>query len=147
MFTLKVDAIMVAGSPGMRVQHASELGIGAEHVYSQEAGGDQVPAPGRYGHGGIGWSGRQFIVPSDEEFGGHRLATDGSGHSDYWSDMTPIGDKDSDPYSFGRASRSLDQQARVVAGTPGDGDPTNDPRLHGTGSPGEQGDKWWQILF
>ncbi|MDL4814769.1 alpha/beta hydrolase [Actinomadura opuntiae] len=46
---LRGDDIMVAGSPGMHVMHAGDLGIGAGHVYAQEARGDQVPAFGRYG--------------------------------------------------------------------------------------------------
>jgi hypothetical protein len=154
---LNVDDIMVAGSPGMRVEHASDLGIGAGHVYSQEASGDPVPSVGRPGHGGP-WTTHggpvgmfpeprpQFPrVPSDGDFGGHRLVTDGKGHSQYWNDKDPVGH--GDMYTFNRASTSLDEQARVVAGTYADADRGNDPILYGGGGPGESKDTWWQRFF
>ncbi|MBW8484901.1 alpha/beta hydrolase [Actinomadura parmotrematis] len=138
---LRVNDIMVAGSPGMRVDKAGDLHIGAGHVYAQEARGDQVPSIGRYGHGDGGAIGPPR-VPSDPEFGGRRLVTDGGGHSSYWTD------KDPDPYTFGGAMRSLDQQGRVVAGTAYDaGGSGNDPVPYGSGGPGESKDTWWQRLF
>ncbi|WP_026403228.1 alpha/beta hydrolase [Actinomadura rifamycini] len=128
---LPVDDIVVAGSPGMRVAHADALGIEAGHVWAQEAYNDPVPSVGRYGHGGGGYipgiasAVGTPNVPSDEDFGGRRLVTDGEGHSSYWRDRDP--EKNEDVYSFSGSSRSLDQQARVIAGTYDDHDPGNDP--------------------
>ncbi|MBO2462909.1 alpha/beta hydrolase [Actinomadura violacea] len=152
---LQVNDIMVAGSPGMRVERASDLGIGAGHVYSQEASGDPVPSIGRPGHGGpftTGGGGEGLFpgprpewptVPSDREFGGHRLITDGDGHSAYWNERGA----DGDPYTFAGPSASLDQQARVIAGTYADNDPNNDPTFYGDGGPGEKKETWWQKFF
>ncbi|MFB4297923.1 alpha/beta hydrolase [Actinomadura sp. NTSP31] len=142
---LRVDDIMVAGSPGMHVMHAGDLGIGAGHVYAQEARGDQVPALGRYGHGGVTWGPGQPVVPSDPEFGGHRLVTDGRGHSQYWNDKDPAGH--GDIYTFNGPSTSLDEQARVIAGGATDADPSNDPAAYGKGGHGESKDTWWQNIF
>ena len=140
---LAVNDIMVAGSPGMRVAHAGDLGIGADHVWSQEATDDPVPSVGRYGFGAGGGFGDLPNVPSDSDFGGHRLATDGSGHTEYWTDRGPDGTVDRDPYTFAGASLSLDQQARVVSGTYADGDPANDPTPYGGGGT-KKTDSWWQ---
>jgi hypothetical protein len=140
---LAVNDIMVAGSPGMRVAHAGDLGIGADHVWSQEAKDDPVPSIGRYGHGAGGGLGDLPNVPSDSDFGGHRLATDGSGHSEYWADRGADGTVDRDPYTFAGASLSLDQQARVISGTYADGDPANDPAPYGGGTT-KKTDSWWQ---
>ncbi|MFD0686964.1 alpha/beta hydrolase [Actinomadura fibrosa] len=152
---LRVDDIVVAGSPGMRVEHASDLGIGAGHVYSQEASGDPVPSAGRPGHGGPSTTGGDGggvfpgprlqwpTVPSDGEFGGHRLITDGKGHSDYWNEKQGR----VDDYTFGGASMSLDEQARVVARTYADGDQRTHPIDYGQGGPQEHKDRWWQKLF
>ncbi|GAA0961917.1 alpha/beta hydrolase [Actinocorallia libanotica] len=113
---LPVDDIVVAGSPGMHVGQAEELGIGKEHVWAQAAEGDPVPAMGRLGHGR---SAREYpvptlpLVPSDGGFGGRVLATDTNGHSDYWN----------------AGSQSLDNQVKVVTGTYGNSDPLDDPTL------------------
>ncbi|WP_460302784.1 alpha/beta hydrolase [Actinocorallia aurea] len=115
---LSVDDIIVAGSPGMRVGSAEELGIGAEHVWAEEAYGDAVPDIGKFGHGRPNrenfWS-LDFhpIAPADAEFGGNVLATDTQGHSDYWR----------------RDTVSLDNQARVFMGTYENSVVIDDPEL------------------
>lgn len=140
---LAVNDIVVAGSPGMRVEHAGDLGIGADHVWAQEAKDDPVPSVGRYGHGAGGGFGDLPNVPSDDDFGGRRLATDGSGHSEYWADRGPGGAVDGDPYNYAGASLSLDQQARVISGAYADGDPANDPMPYDGGT-AKSKDSWWQ---
>ncbi|OLT30864.1 hypothetical protein BJF79_38025 [Actinomadura sp. CNU-125] len=144
---LPVDDIVVAGSPGMRVSHAEDLGIGANHVWAQEASGDQVPSSGRYLHGSGGLppiGGLQHLtgvpnVPSDQEFGGQRLMTDTEGHGNYWD-----GEETSGPQKSFEASESLEQQAKVIAGTHSDREPHNNPTPYGTGGNEERREKWWQ---
>jgi alpha/beta hydrolase family protein len=140
---LAVDDIVVAGSPGVRVEHAGDLGIGADHVWAQEAKDDPVPSIGRYGHGAGGGLGDLPNVPSDDDFGGRRLATDGSGHSEYWVDRRPDGTVDGDPYTYAGPSVSLDQQARVISGAYADDDRAGDPILYAGGA-AEHKDSWWQ---
>ncbi|GAA3231900.1 hypothetical protein GCM10010468_63340 [Actinocorallia longicatena] len=113
---LHVDDIVVAGSPGMHVARAGDLGIGSDHVWAQAANGDPVPELGRPGHGrslAESWLGGSKRVPSDPEFGGRILSTDTHGHSDYWNPDT----------------KSLDNQARVLTQTYADADETNDPEI------------------
>ncbi|MFI0357088.1 alpha/beta hydrolase [Actinomadura sp. 9N407] len=147
---LSVDDIVVAGSPGMRVEKAADLGIGSDHVWVQEARGEAISL-GRLGHGG-GYFPGPPNAPSDEDFGAQRLATDGQGHSDYWKDKPRVDHADprhpaDDRYTFGRPSLSLEQQARVIAGTHADGDLSNDPIRYGQGGPQESKETWWQRLL
>ncbi|MFI9123978.1 alpha/beta hydrolase [Streptomyces bikiniensis] len=100
---LNADDVILAGSPGVQVAKAEDLDVPEGHVWNQEADGDPVPDIGRFGHGGTDWDG-PWTIPSDERFGAHQMATDGSGHSDYWNEN----------------SKSLKNQALVVAGKPGD---------------------------
>jgi hypothetical protein len=93
--TLNADDIVLAGSPGVKVSHATEMDVPKGHVWNEEAEGDVVPDIGRWGHGGD-W----FIIPSDPEWGAHQMTTDTEGHSGYW---TP-------------GSDSLTNQAYVVTG-------------------------------
>lgn len=98
---LMVDDIVVAGSPGMKVDHAGDLGIGSSHVWSEAAGvsDDQVPTAGAPFHGG--WDLHSGpAVPDDSEFGANRMKTDSHSHSGYW-----------DPQSV-----SLRNQMRVMLG-------------------------------
>ncbi|MER6047258.1 alpha/beta hydrolase [Streptomyces sp. NPDC001793] len=111
---IAADDILVAGSPGMLVPEAADLGIGADHVWSEAASPDkdQVPQGGKaVGLGGWKWGaqywhgipysyGPQEVVPSDEAFGAHRMSTDSKDHGGYWN----------------RASTSLYNQAAVVTG-------------------------------
>ncbi|WP_344448755.1 alpha/beta hydrolase [Actinocorallia aurantiaca] len=117
---LAVDDIVVAGSPGMHVGKAGELGIGAEHVWVQAAEGDPVPNAGRIGHGRPDPEKRWGVVPnivplvpSDPLFGGQVLETDTQGHSDYWNE----------------GSKSLDNQVKVMTRTYDNFVPTDDPVL------------------
>ncbi|MGW5214658.1 alpha/beta hydrolase [Streptomyces sp. NPDC004051] len=80
---LDADEVIFAGSPGVKVSSADEMGVPKGHVWNQEADGDVVPDIGRWGHGGDG-----FIIPSDPEFGANQVTTDTEGHSDYWKPDT-----------------------------------------------------------
>jgi hypothetical protein len=104
---LAADDVIVAGSPGMTVDRASELHLNARHIWAEAAEGDPVPhagAPFLSGHGGLPLALRPEdapgTAPSDQEFGANRLATDTRGHSAYWEED----------------SLSLENQARVVTG-------------------------------
>lgn len=109
---LPADDIVVAGSPGMLTGDADDLDVGKDHVWSEAASDDLVPAGGKLaGLGGYKWdvetwngipfnAGYVQTVPSDEAFGAHRMDVNTSGHSDYW---TP-------------GSQSLKNQAMVVVG-------------------------------
>ncbi|MDT0456298.1 alpha/beta hydrolase [Streptomyces sp. DSM 41527] len=111
---MATDDILVAGSPGMLVPEAEDLGIGKEHVWSEAASSDKDPVPlgGKIaGLGGWKWGaqywhgipysyGPQEVVPSDEAFGAHRMSTDSQDHSGYWK----------------RDSASLWNQAAVATG-------------------------------
>ncbi|MEO3754282.1 alpha/beta hydrolase [Streptomyces sp. B6B3] len=122
---LFADDVIAAGSPGMLVDHASDLGVGSDHVWSMAASiwEDQVPLAGLI-HGGGGFDvdaevgpfGIPYLdfdilpeVPSMESFGGNIMSNDSSGHSDYW-----------DVDDEGNASLSLLNQARVIVGEHGD---------------------------
>ncbi|MET9433415.1 alpha/beta hydrolase [Streptomyces sp. NPDC006551] len=99
---LHADDVIFAGSPGVQVGSAEEMDVPKGHVWNEEADGDKVPDIGRWGHGGSQWrlGGGVFLVPSDEPFGANQMATDTSGHSDYWN----------------RNTQSLRNQAAVVTG-------------------------------
>ncbi|MFJ9582118.1 alpha/beta hydrolase [Streptomyces sp. NPDC101191] len=100
---LNADDVILAGSPGVQVPKAEQLDVPKGHVWNEEADGDPVPDIGRFGHGGTDWDG-PFQIPSDPTFGANQMATDGSGHSDYWNG----------------GSKSLENQALVVVGKPDD---------------------------
>ncbi|URN15572.1 MULTISPECIES: alpha/beta hydrolase [Streptomyces] len=97
--TLNADDVITVGSPGVTVARAEDLDVPKGHVWNQEADGDVVPDIGRWGHGGHEWR-NYWVIPSDEGFGAHQLATDTEGHSDYWEE----------------GSQSLRNQGLVVAG-------------------------------
>ncbi|MFE6711570.1 alpha/beta hydrolase [Streptomyces sp. NPDC057695] len=109
---LAADDIVAVGSPGMLTGRAEDLDVGKDHVWSEAATSDVVPAGGKIaGLGGYTWgvetwngipfnAGYVQTVPSDELFGAHRMDVDTSGHSDYWT----------------RESESLKNQAKVVTG-------------------------------
>ncbi|MEU0399259.1 alpha/beta hydrolase [Streptomyces sp. NPDC006197] len=109
---LAADDIVAVGSPGMLTGKAEDLDVGKDHVWSEAATSDVVPAAGKVaGLGGYTWgvetwngvpfnAGYVQTVPSDELFGAHRMDVDTSGHSDYWT----------------RDSESLKNQSKVVAG-------------------------------
>jgi hypothetical protein len=114
---LNADDLVFAGSPGVKVSGADELDVPSGHVWNEEADGDVVPDLGRLGH-----SGKDFIIPSDPEFGANQLTTDTEGHSGYW-------DRDEDS---GTSSQSLKNQALVVVGKGDDAPlkPAPDPWAH-----------------
>ncbi|MDQ0685684.1 hypothetical protein QFZ56_004647 [Streptomyces achromogenes] len=76
---LNADDVVLAGSPGVKVSSAEEMDVPKGHVWNEEAEGDVVPDIGRLGH-----SGRDFVIPSDPEFGANQMTTDTEGHSGYW---------------------------------------------------------------
>lgn len=89
---LAVDDIVVAGSPGMRVDHVSDLQIDPRHVWAGAARGDDVTGwMSHFAHG---------PEPHKEDFGANRFEVDTTGHSDYWK----------------RGSESLGNQAAIVVG-------------------------------
>jgi hypothetical protein len=73
---LAADDIVAVGSPGMRVDNASELNVGARHVWAGAAEGDKIAgAAGSVVHN---------TGPHEPEFGGNRFHVDTQGHSGYW---------------------------------------------------------------
>lgn len=103
---LAVDEIIVAGSPGMHVQHAKDLNIDPKHVWAAEADGDPVPELGVLKHGRGGWF--DFPnTPTSDDFGANQISTDGNhGHSEYW-------ENNDEPHS------ALRNQAAIVTGSYG----------------------------
>lgn len=83
---LNADDIVLAGSPGMPVATAGELGVGADHVWVAAGDDDIITTLGNAAHGGN---------PAHAPFGANVLDTDTSGHSDYWEQgsdtLTSIG--------------------------------------------------------
>ncbi|RKN08617.1 alpha/beta hydrolase [Streptomyces radicis] len=117
--SVTADDIIAVGSPGMLVPYASDLDVGADHVWSLAAGAteDVVPNAGRMflGENDVGLDiGRFGIphfdtdvvpnVPSDREFGGHLVANDSTDHSAY----------------FDHNSLSQRNQARIIMGLHGE---------------------------
>ncbi|MDG4791222.1 alpha/beta hydrolase [Micromonospora sp. WMMD1102] len=109
---LAVDDFVTAGSPGVRVEHASDLGLPPGHVWAGSAVDDGVSEPvdthGKYGSG-IPLLGPHLVdayddthggSPHEQEFGANRFHVDTSGHSAYWQE----------------GSASLQNQAGIVVG-------------------------------
>ncbi|KWX08700.1 hypothetical protein TR74_13775, partial [Carbonactinospora thermoautotrophica] len=89
---LAADDLIVAGSPGMRVDNIDQLQIERRHVWAGSAEGDRVSGfLGNFSHG---------PEPHEKDFGANRYVVDTEGHSDYWKDN----------------SESLRNQARIVVG-------------------------------
>jgi hypothetical protein len=89
---LAVDDIVTAGSPGMGVDHATDLGVDPHHVWVGAAPDDPISGTAGFVHG---------TAPQDSSFGANQYRVDTHGHSGYW-------DENSD---------SLTNQARVVSGS------------------------------
>lgn len=76
-----VDDVVLVGSPGVGVDHASDLGIDPSHVWDGEAGDDPIL-----------WTQRRFtpdpltgVNPQEGDFGANHFSVDGShGHSEYY---------------------------------------------------------------
>ncbi|MEU4774640.1 alpha/beta hydrolase [Micromonospora sp. NPDC023644] len=94
---LAADDLIAVGSPGMRVENASEFNIDPRHVWAGAAADDTVVARPEET---IGWLDGVPVVgewvvdglvgihgpaPHDPEFGGNVLHVDTSGHSGYWA--------------------------------------------------------------
>ncbi|RLL69033.1 alpha/beta hydrolase [Streptomyces sp. Z26] len=91
------DDMLFVGSPGVQQDHAADLGIGAEHVWAMGGAWDDhaVRLGGRAaGHGD------DFIIPTDERFGGNVMRSDSPDHSGFWNEE----------------SLSLRNQAAVITG-------------------------------
>jgi hypothetical protein len=72
---LRVDDIVVVGSPGLHSDHARELNLDPRHVWVGRSASDEirfVPEP---------IHGRE---PADPGYGANRFVTDTTGHSGYW---------------------------------------------------------------
>jgi hypothetical protein len=102
---LAVTDVVTAGSPGMDVAGASQLDVGARHVWAGAAVDDPIASPGT----AIPYVGHDLqramavghqMEPHQPAFGGNVYHVDTPGHSGYW---TP-------------GSQSLNNQASVVAG-------------------------------
>lgn len=92
------DDILVAGSPGMQVDHAADLGVRPNHVWAMGApysDDSVVRQGGRFMGLGDNWT-----IPTDESFGGNIMKNDSADHGGFW-------DED---------SQSLRNQAAVVTG-------------------------------
>ncbi|MHA6798306.1 alpha/beta hydrolase [Bounagaea algeriensis] len=97
------DDIVFMGSPGVGVDHASELGVQPHQVWSGTGGVDPIKAAGSgnpldlFEPGADRWYGRD---PSADEFGARELPTKTlGGHLGYWD-----------------SEKTVDGLARVVAG-------------------------------
>jgi Alpha/beta hydrolase len=103
---LAVDDIVTAGSPGMDVDHASDLDVGARHVWAGSATDDPIASPATAIPAPVGKSIAGYMYlghdlePHQPAFGGNVYHVDTSGHSGYWNTN----------------SQSLLNQARVVVG-------------------------------
>ncbi|MEU0934844.1 alpha/beta hydrolase [Embleya sp. NPDC005971] len=96
--------IVVAGSPGMHVTRAQDLGISPRHVWVGAAEGDLVTDFGAGAHAPMSENGRvhRRVTPDVRAFGANRFTSDGSsGHSEYWSTSDPM---------------SLNNQAAIITG-------------------------------
>ncbi|WP_263251648.1 alpha/beta hydrolase family protein [Saccharopolyspora rosea] len=131
---LHADNIVFIGSPGVGVDHAADLGVPPDHVWSGTAGLDAIdyatPSPNPLDYGPFdtdltrrpGWPWEGFASPggdhddhwfgrnpSDPSFGGRQLPVHTwSYHGDYW-----------------KYDESLNGMARVVANHTGSAAPTN----------------------
>jgi hypothetical protein len=102
---LAVDDIVTAGSPGMDVNRAGDLNVGARHVWAGSATDDPIASPATaIPYVGTGVAGGTELAhgvgPQHPEFGGNVYHVDTQGHSGYWDDN----------------SQSLQNQARVIVG-------------------------------
>lgn len=91
---LGADDVVVVGSPGMTVDHASDLNMNPDHVWAGYGSDDEVADE---------LSGLTLGEnPAEEDFGGQVFDVDTEGHSDYWND----------------GSEGLRNQGRTIAGLP-----------------------------
>ncbi|MDQ8707883.1 alpha/beta hydrolase [Streptomyces sp. LHD-70] len=95
---LATDDLVLVGSPGVQVDRAEDLRVGADHTWAMTApvGDDNVGLGGKIVGLGDNW----WTIPTDESFGANRMTTDSEDHSGYWNE----------------GSRSLENQASVIIG-------------------------------
>ncbi|QSB04416.1 alpha/beta hydrolase [Natronoglycomyces albus] len=85
---LNVDQIINVGSPGTRADHADDLGIGAENVWSTRSPADIIKIP-------ADWDRVHGPDPVSDEFGGQTFTSDNmtwrpdEAHSAYWDEGNP----------------------------------------------------------
>ncbi|MDG4861751.1 alpha/beta hydrolase [Streptomyces sp. T-3] len=91
---LGADDVVVVGSPGMTVDHASDLNMDPDHVWAGYAPDDKVAD-----HAADMTLGES---PAQEEFGGRVFEVDTEGHSGYWNE----------------GSESLRNQGKIIVGKP-----------------------------
>ncbi|MDI6106010.1 alpha/beta hydrolase [Actinoplanes sp. NEAU-A12] len=102
---LNVVDMVAVGSPGMRVEHAGEFNVPAQHVWAGAAVDDNFVARPENSTLGDFFFGDDIAEihgpgPHYPQFGGNVLSIDTSGHSGYWDDN----------------SQSLRSQAAIVLG-------------------------------
>jgi len=107
---LAVTDIVTAGSPGMRVDQASDLRVADGHVWAGAAGDDHIANPNRHmlASGLLIGPWAPYVEdelvhgpsPHYRDFGANRFHVDTSGHSGYWDE----------------GSESLDNQAAIIVG-------------------------------
>ncbi|MEV6395025.1 alpha/beta hydrolase [Streptomyces sp. NPDC051907] len=93
------DDIIAAGSPGMTVRHATELGLDRKNVWALSGGSDDNFV--RWG-GALSGHGEGWTIPTSERFGANIMESDARDHGGYWNER----------------STALDNQAAVIAGLP-----------------------------
>ncbi|MFR9731812.1 alpha/beta hydrolase [Saccharopolyspora sp. MS10] len=104
------DELVFLGSPGVGVDHATELGVPGEHVWAAKS--DEDPIDGTPSLNPLDWGPTVFggtdharygVDPTDPAFGGRIMPNaPGSGHNDYWAE-----------------GPSRESMARIMTGTVG----------------------------
>nr|WP_280704081.1 alpha/beta hydrolase [Kitasatospora sp. GP30] len=106
---LPVDDIVLVGSPGVGVDTASQLGVGADHVYVGMANNDPMEVPPTLGKGtgGPDFNGSWFGAdPASQGFGAQRFSVaDGS-----------LGDSHDNYFDVKKGGDSLSNVGRIVSG-------------------------------
>ncbi len=132
---IPADDVVLVGSPGTGVDHAEDLGVGADHVYVGAAEHDQVTnlpsgnvlryaSPGSEYGPKVNWFGTD---PADDHFGGHHFSVAVGEDTGLWGLIT--GDTPAHSIYFDKddGGDSLSNIANVVAGH-GDEITTTAPR-------------------
>jgi hypothetical protein len=94
------DEIIAAGSPGMQVGHARDLGLPPENVWALSGGSDDNAV--RWGGALVGHGDDWWSIPTSERFGANIMESDSPDHGGYWNEK----------------STALQNQAAVIVGQP-----------------------------
>ena len=136
-----VDDVVLVGSPGAGggVDHADELGVGADHVWVGRNSEDLVAALGDHGWVGAHTLGGAGLGndPSEDDFGAHRFQAEDVTRSGWHRDTGQHGNY------FNVDTESLYNIGRVVDGRGGDvnlADHTYDPWYDGPQDPEQDRD-------